>query len=265
MPGDVSSQYVTALMLIAPLTRDGLRIELTTPLVSRPYVAITASVMSAFGVSGIAVGDNIVSVEPGGYRPVDYVIEPDASSASYPLAMAAITGGRVTVPGLGSDALQGDAAFADVLESMGCTVRRDERGVTVAGLAHRGVDIDMSDMSDLVPTLAAIAPFASTPTRITGVGFIRHKESDRIGDLVRGLRAIGADASEEDDGLTIAPSGDRMHGAVLPTHHDHRLAMAWSLLALRIPGIVVEDPGVVAKSWPDWWSVRSSVLGRSNG
>lgn len=265
MRGDVSSQYVTALMLIAPLMRDGITIELTTPLVSRPYVAITASVMSSFGVSGIAVADNIISVEPGEYRSVDYDIEPDASSASYPLAVAAITGGKVTVPGLGADALQGDAAFADVLAAMGCRVERGGGRVTVSGRATMGIDVDMADMSDLVPTLAAIAPFASSPTRITGVGFIRNKESDRIGDLVRGLRAIGVDAVEDEDGLSILPSADRLTGATLPTHHDHRLAMAWSLLALRVPGIVVQDPSVVTKSWPEWWTVRSSILTRSKG
>lgn len=259
MRGDVSSQYVTALMLIAPLLPEGLTIELTTPLVSRPYVSITASVMSSFGASGIAVGDSLVTVEPGGYASTEYWIEPDASSASYPLAAAAITGGRVEVPGLGIDALQGDAVFADVLARMGCTVERDAARTVVSGGVVRGIDIDMADMSDLVPTLAAVAPFAATATRITGVGFIRNKESDRIGDLVEGLRRLGVVAFEEDDGLSIEPS-DGLHGAELAVHDDHRLAMAWSLLALRIPGVVVDDADAVGKSWPEWWSVRSSLL-----
>ena len=259
LPGDISSQYVSALMLIAPLMDQGLTIQLTSPLVSRPYVAITAAVMSSFGASGIAIGDRLVSVEPGAYVAVDYSIEADASSASYPLAAAAITGGRVTVAGLGSEALQGDAVFADVLGSMGCVVERDATSTTVSESVSRGIEIDMADMSDLVPTLAAVAAFAPSPTRITGVGFIRVKESDRIGDLVRGLRALGVDAREESDGLTVVPGGT-LHGANLRTHDDHRLAMAWSLLALRVPGIVIDDASVVAKSWPSWWDVRSSLL-----
>lgn len=262
MRGDVSSQFVSALMMIGPLLPDGLRIDLTTTLVSRPYVAITASVMSSFGASGITVGERRIGVESSSYQGREFVIEADASSASYPLAVAAITGGSVRVDGLGSRALQGDARFADVMEAMGCRVERTTTSTTVSGTGSlRGIDIDMADISDLVPTVAAVAAFASSPTRVTGVGFIRRKESDRIGDLVRGLTAIGIDAVEEDDGLLIEPSPASMrHGTLLPVHDDHRLAMAWSLLALRIPGITVDDPSVVGKSWPEWWSVRSALL-----
>ena len=262
MRGDVSSQFVSALMMIGPLMPNGLRIDLTTPLVSRPYVAITASVMSSFGASGITIGERRIGVESSSYTGCDYTIEADASSASYPLAVAAITGGSVRVDGLGEGALQGDARFADVMEAMGCRVRRTATSTTVIGTdSLHGVDIDMSDISDLVPTVAAVAAFASSATRITGVGFIRRKESDRIGDLVRGLVAVGCAAVEEEDGLRIEPSpvsdyrGDR-----LSVHDDHRLAMSWSLLGLRIPGISVDDPSVVGKSWPDWWSVRSALL-----
>lgn len=259
--GDVSSQFVSALMMIGPLLPDGLHIELTTPLVSRPYVAITASVMSSFGASGITVGDRGIGVEPSSYVGSEYSIEADASSASYPLAAAAITGGSVRITGLGDRALQGDARFADVMGAMGCRVERSRDSTTVTGDGKlRGVDVDMSDISDLVPTVAAVAAFASTPTRITGVGFIRRKESDRIGDLVRGLVAIGCDAFEEDDGLRIEPSPSTYHGTRLAVHEDHRLAMAWSLLGLMVPGISVDDPTVVAKSWPEWWTVRSNLL-----
>jgi len=127
--------------------------------------------------------------------------------------------------------------------------------------ALHGIDIDMSDISDLVPTVAAVAAFASSMTRITGVGFIRRKESDRIGDLVRGLSAIGCTAVEEEDGLRIEPTPRASyHGTRLSVHDDHRLAMSWSLLALVVPGVSVDDPTVVGKSWPDWWSVRSALL-----
>ena len=166
------------------------------------------------------------------------------------------------VDGLGARALQGDARFADVMESMGCRIQRTATSTTVIGTgALHGIDIDMSEISDLVPTVAAVAAFASSMTRITGVGFIRRKESDRIGDLVRGLSAIGCTAVEEDDGLRIEPTDpSNYRGARLSVHDDHRLAMSWSLLGLRVPGVSVDDPTVVGKSWPDWWSVRSALL-----
>lgn len=262
MRGDVSSQFVSALMMIGPLLPDGLQIDLTTSLVSRPYVAITATVMSSFGASGVTVGDHRISVEAGSYTGCDYTIEADASSASYPLAAAAITNGSVRVEGLGEGALQGDAQFADIMEAMGCRVERTSTSTTVIGTGSlHGVVIDMSDLSDLVPTVAAVAAFASSPTRITGVGFIRRKESDRLGDLVRGLSAIGCTAVEEEDGLRIEPmSISGYHGARLSAHDDHRLAMSWSLLALTVPGVSVDDPAVVGKSWPEWWSVRRALL-----
>lgn len=263
LAGDTSSQFVTALMLIAPLLEDGLTIEITSTLVSRPYVELTAAVMSSFGAGGIALSDGMIRVEAGGYAPTDYMVEADASSASYPLAAAAITAGRVTVDGLGDESLQGDAVFADILARMGCQVEVGDRRTKVTGRpALRGIEIDMADFSDLVPTVAVVAAFANSPTTIDGVGFIRHKESDRLADLAEGLRRIGCGAEVLDDGLRVLPqSPDTYRGAELPVHHDHRLAMAWSLLALRVEGISVDDPDVVSKSWPDWWAVRESLIG----
>ena len=137
---------------------------------------------------------------------------------------------------------------------MGCTSTRDERSTTVeSGTRLEGIDIDMVDLSDLVPTVAAVAAFATGPTRIRGVGFIRAKESDRLGDLCRELRRLGADAHETDDGLTIEPTD--LHGSLLDTHHDHRLAMAFGLIGLRVAGVEVDDPGVVSKSWPGYWDM----------
>ena len=256
--GDSSSQYLTALMMIGPYLPGGLRIDLTTKLVSRPYVAITAAVMARFGVSGVTIDDDAVVVPRGHYRAQDYVIEPDASSASYPLAAAAICGGKVKVAELGPDALQGDAAFADVLASMGCAVERDASGTTV-GRPHdlAGIAIDMADNSDLVPSLAAIAPFATSPTEIRGVGFIRAKESDRIGMLARELRKCGITVIELDDGLRIEPGFS--HGAALETYHDHRLAMAFGVMGLGLAGVRVHDPDVVSKSWPDFWTVLEGL------
>jgi 3-phosphoshikimate 1-carboxyvinyltransferase len=256
--GDISSQYLTALMLVAPHLPDGLRITLTTELVSRPYVTITQSVMKAFGVPTVHVGHDTIDIGPGRYLPREYTVEPDASSASYPLAAAAICGGSVTVPGLGSDSLQGDAGFAHLLEKMGCAVHQTATSTRVSRHGDlRGIDVDMVDLSDLVPTLAAVAAFADTPTRIRGVGFIRGKESDRLGDLCAELRTAGVDAVETDDGLSIRPG--EVHGATLHTHHDHRLAMAFGLLGLRADGIEVADPQVVSKSWPDYWTMLEGL------
>lgn len=258
--GDVSSQYVSALMLIGPYLPGGLELRLTSELVSRPYVELTAAVMTWFGIEGVAMGDDLVVVEPGEYRPADLFVEPDASSASYPLALAAVTGGRVTVEGLGADALQGDAAFADVLADMGCRVERTDRAVTVTGPPElRGVDIDMADISDLVPTVAVVAACATTPTTIRGVGFIRAKESDRLGDLARELTAAGVAVEETQDGLHIAPSRATLRGARLGTHHDHRLAMAFAVLGSVVEGIEVDDPDVVSKSWPGFWGMLDEL------
>jgi len=256
--GDVSSQFLTALMLIGPHLGGGLRIEVPTELVSRSYLGITAAVMSAFGVDGVEVGERVVAVPPGRYAGSTYAVEPDASSAGYPLAAAAIAGGTVHVPGLTPASSQGDARFIEVLGDMGCDVVATAAGTSVTRHGPlRGVDVDMVDMSDLVPTLAVIAPFAHTPTRIRGVGFIRHKESDRIGDLCAELRRAGIRADEHDDGLAVRPGPP--HAARFETHHDHRLAMSLSLLGLVVDGVEVVDPSVVSKSWPGWWDVLDDL------
>lgn len=258
LPGDVSSQYVSALMMIGPLLPGGLRIALSTPLVSRPYVELTAAVMAAFGCTDVIVDERSVTVGPGRYVPCEYEIEPDASSASYPFAAVAICGGRVTVPGLHRDALQGDVAIVELLARMGCAVTDGADGLEVTGSgALVGIDVDMADISDLVPTIAAVAAFASTPTRIRGVGFIRGKESDRIGDLCDELRRAGIDAIEHDDGISVGPGIP--HPARLAVHHDHRLAMAFGLVGLKVAGIEIDDPWVVAKSWPGFWSMLEGL------
>jgi 3-phosphoshikimate 1-carboxyvinyltransferase len=262
MPGDVSSQFVTALMLVAPATAHGIDIHLTTPLVSRPYLAITEAVMRAFGVDAVSVGERQVVVGPGRYRRAEYSIEPDASSASYLWAAAAITGGRVLVPDFGPAPLQGDVAFVDLLAGMGAEVHRGSEGIAVRGVGRlRGIEVDMADCSDTVPTLAAVACFADSPSRITGVGFIRTKETDRIGSLVAELRRCGVDAQEEPDGLVIRPSAIGPRGARVRTYHDHRMAMGLALLGLRVPGVEVEDPDVVAKSYPGFWAALASLGG----
>lgn len=265
MPGDVSSQYVTALMLIAPMIRGGLSLGLSTDLVSRPYVEITKSVMAAFGASEVAVGERHITVAAGEYRSTDYTVEPDASSASYPLAAAAMVGGAVSVKGLGRSSLQGDATFCDVLARMGCIVTVGDHHTVVMRRRDtplRGIEIDMAHISDLVPTMAVVATQATTPTRITGVGFIRGKESDRLGDLADELNKLGADIDVDPDGLTIRPT-DMLHGARLDTHHDHRLAMSFGLLGLVVDGLEIADPQVVTKSWPGYWDALDEIPART--
>ncbi|MEV4351991.1 3-phosphoshikimate 1-carboxyvinyltransferase [Actinoplanes sp. NPDC049596] len=246
--GHISSQFLSGLLMAGPLMRDGLEVSLTSELVSVPYVEMTKAVMAAFGVTVEGL-----SVRPGSYQPRTYDIEPDASAASYFLGAAAVAGGRVTVSGLGTGSLQGDVRFADVLERMGATVTRAPDSLTVAasGPLH-GVDVDMADISDTAQTLAAVAVFADSPTRVRGIGFIRGKETDRIRAVVTELRRAGIDAVEDEDGFTVNPGVPRP--TAFETYEDHRMAMSLSLLGLRTPGIEILDPGCVAKTYPDFFA-----------
>lgn len=247
--GDVSSQFLSGLLLALPYARAPVDLHVTTPLVSQPYVAMTLKVMESFGVS--VESDGLTRFSFAGnqhYRGCHYQIEPDASAASYFWGAAAITGGEIAVRGLSRGALQGDVAFCECLAQMGCRVTYHDRSVTVAGRAERGVTVNMNAISDTVQTLAAVALFADSPTTITGVGHIRHKETDRIGDLARELRKLGATVDEFDDGLRITPG--KLHGAAIDTYNDHRMAMSLALAGLRIPGVVINDPGCVAKTYP---------------
>ena len=190
------------------------------------------------------------------------MVEGDASSASYFLAAAAITGGKIRVEGVGRDSIQGDVRFADVLASMGCHVKKDADTIGLGGDRLRGVEIDCSEMPDIVPTLAVVALFARGRTRIRNVAHLRFKESDRISCVAGELRKLGAKVSELDDGLQINPA--ELKGAELDTWGDHRLAMAFSLVGLCVPDVVIRSPGVVEKSFPDYFErlerlgVRSS-------
>jgi 3-phosphoshikimate 1-carboxyvinyltransferase len=251
--GHISSQFLSGLLMAGPLMAEGLAVELTSPLVSVPYVEMTKAVMAAFGVEVDGL-----RVRAGSYRATSYAIEPDASAASYFLGAAVVAGGRVTVRGLGTGSLQGDVGFADVLARMGATVTRsaDELTVTAGGGLH-GIDVDMSDISDTAQTLAAVAVFADSPTRVRGIGFIRGKETDRVAAVVTELRRAGIDAVEDEDGFTINPGAPRP--TRFATYEDHRMAMSLSLLGLRAPGIEIADPGCVAKTYPDFFTDLASL------
>lgn len=258
LAGSASSQFLSGLLLAGPLMAEGLEVRLTSELVSRPYALMTAAVMAAFGATA-EVSDEVCRVAPGGYREADYAIEPDASAASYFFAAAAITGGRVRVEGLGRDSMQGDMAFLDVLARMGASVEVGDDSSVVNGGSLQGIDVDLADLSDTAPTLAVVAAVADSPTRVRGIGFVRSKESDRIGAVVEELRRCGVDAAEEDDGFTVRPGG--VHGAVVDPHDDHRLAMAFAVLGLRVPGIDVADPSCVAKTFPEFFDVLEGLRG----
>ena len=187
----------------------------------------------------------------------EYPIEPDASSASYFWAAAAIAGERVTVSGLNRTSLQGDVRFVDVLAQMGCRVEECEAGITVHGGKLRGVDVDMNDISDTVMTLGAVACFAEGPTTIRNVAHIRHKETDRIAALATELRKLGAEVEERDDGLTITPRP--LTGCAVDTYNDHRMAMSLALVGLKVPGVVIRNPGCVAKTYPGFWQDLESA------
>jgi 3-phosphoshikimate 1-carboxyvinyltransferase len=258
---DVSSQYLSGLLLIAPFSLgDEIIIELDGSLVSEPYVEMTTRMLEAFGL--VVVRDGRRRYRIPGQQQHDrreYPIEPDASAASYFWAAAAVTGGRVTVAGLNRKSLQGDVRFVDVLAEMGCRVEECDAGITVHGRPLRGVDVDMNDISDSVMTLGAAACLAEGPTTIRNVAHIRHKETDRMAALATELRKLGAEVEERDDGLTIHPR--QLAGCAVDTYNDHRMAMSLALVGLTVPGVVIRDPGCVAKTYPGFWEDLDSLRG----
>lgn len=250
--GDVSSQFLSGLLLASPYAERDLEIHVAGTLVSQPYVTMTLRVMEAFGARIDAPDLSRFRIAAGQrYQGREYAIEPDASAASYFWGAAAVGGGRVKVLGLGRDALQGDVQFVDCLERMGCVVEHESDGIAVTGGKLRGIEVDMNPISDTVQTLGAVALFAEGPTTITGVGHIRHKETDRIGDLARELRKLGAKVDEFPEGLRITPGS--LQAAEIDTYNDHRMAMSLALAGLRIPGVVIRDPDCTAKTYPHYF------------
>jgi 3-phosphoshikimate 1-carboxyvinyltransferase len=254
-----SSQFVSAMLMPAPLWRDGLRLHASGE-AARPFIEMTLRLMAQWGAQNRTEGG--VIVVPGGqrYRAMNFMVEPDATSASYFAAAAALIGGAITIEGIGRNSVQGDTGFFSILERMGAEVIWTDDAVRISGTGRlNGVDVAMNARPDAVPTLAAIAPFASSPTRIRGVGFIRHHESDRIAAIATELRRIGATVREFDDGLEIEPS--RLHPAAIETYDDHRIAMAFAVPGLKIGGLRIKDPGCVAKTYPDFFSDMARLVG----
>jgi len=249
--GDVSSQFLSGLLLAAGWSHEDTTITVDGVLVSTPYVEMTLSMLEPWIEQVGRAGETLVVVSNRREPPSTYAIEPDASAASYFWAAAAIAGGRVTVSGLNRKSLQGDVRFVDVLEQMGCRVEECDAGITVHGGKLRGVDVDMNDISDTVMTLGAVACFAEGPTTIRNVGHIRHKETDRIAALATELRKLGAEVEEREDGLTITPRP--LKGCAVDTYNDHRMAMSLALVGLKVPGVVIRNPGCVAKTYPGFW------------
>ena len=279
---DVSSQFVSGLLMAAPFAEKRITVEVTGRIVSHPYVDMTVRMLKQFGFNIYEVpgaGESLTydcishrgrrsdetnrkrarsaalysRLDPRLALPRrDYAIEPDASAASYFFAVAAIVGGCITIPDLSKKGLQGDVRFVDVLRDMGCRVEWKADGVTVHGAPIHGIDADMNDISDTVMTLAAVACFAEGPTTIRNVAHIRHKETDRLAALATELRRVGAGVDEFADGLTITPQP--LHGAEIETYNDHRMAMSMALIGLKVPGIVIKNPGCVAKTYPGFFA-----------
>lgn len=260
LSGAVSSQYLSALLLIGPLAPLGVEVEITGELVSRPYVDLTLDVLAAFGISHFRRGYRYFQV-PGGqrYQSREYDIDGDASSASYFWAAAALTGGRVTIDNMSMETSQGDVDFVSVLARMGCRICSTTEGLTVEGAPLTGIKVDMSAMPDLVPTLAVVAAFAQGETVITGVSHLRHKESDRLAAVAAELAKMGVRVRETEDGLRI--TGGEPHGAEIHTYDDHRLAMSFAVAGLKVPGVVIKGPDCVKKSFPEFWEYFDQLRG----
>jgi 3-phosphoshikimate 1-carboxyvinyltransferase len=264
--GSVSSQFLSALLMTAPSAAQSGTVEVRVSghLVSKPYIEMTLNMIKSFGVQTQIVGDfeAFRFAEKAAYQtPETYRIEPDASAASYFFAAAAVCGGSVTVPGLSRQSLQGDVAFVDCLEKMGCGVQWKADSITVSRSVEKplhGISVDMNSMSDTAQTLAAVALFAESPTEIRNIEHVRFKETDRIADLATELRRFGAMVEERQDGLRIIPP-QKLIPATVETYDDHRMAMSFAVTGLRLPGVVIRDPECTRKTFPDFFNVLTGL------
>lgn len=258
VPADISSQFVSALLMIAPYTQQGLELTLAGHVTSVPYIDLTMGVMQSFGVQVQNEQYRRMIVKPGRYQPRTFFVEPDAAGANYFLALAAVTGGRVTIENLGATSAQGELEFATVLAKMGCRVTMDEHRTTVQGARLKGVTVDLNRAPDSAQTLAVVALFADGPTEIRNVPNLRVKETDRIAALGSELRKLGAKVDELEDGLRIEPPA-RVTPALIRSYNDHRMVMSFAIAAAVVPGVELENPACVAKSFPEFWDTLRSI------
>ncbi len=259
LSGAISSQYLTAILLAAPYADKEVQIEITDKLVSVPYVEMTLRLMQSFGVSVNHENFRLFHIPRQTYRsPGNIFVEGDASSASYFLAGAAITKGTVTVKGCGTDSLQGDARFAEVLEKMGAKVEWEPQQVKLTGNSLNGIDVDMNQMPDAAMTLAVAALFASGPTAIRNIYNWRVKETERLQAVSTELRKLGAEVEEGYDYLVIQPP-EQIRKAEIDTYDDHRMAMAFSLAACGESPMTINNPGCVSKTFPDYFEVLNGL------
>jgi 3-phosphoshikimate 1-carboxyvinyltransferase len=250
----VSSQFLSALLLIGPYTQNGVEINVVEGPVSKPYVDMTVDVMEELGVEVKRNGYERFSVAGGQiYRAGSYKVEPDCSQAGYFWAAAALTGSRIKVKGTTHKTRQGDVRLTQLFENMGCNINLETDGISVTGGSLTAITADMADMPDMVPTLAVVAAFADGTTVIKNVGHLKAKESDRLGSVVNELSKMGIEASCSDTGMTI--KGGSPKGAEIDTYGDHRMAMSFALAGLKVPGIVIRDEKCVEKSFPNFWNV----------
>jgi 3-phosphoshikimate 1-carboxyvinyltransferase len=256
-----SSQFLSALLMVAPFADEPLSVRVDGNLVSEPYVRMTVSMMSEWGfqIEQLTPVEFRIPLRDRTPAIAQYNIEPDASAASYFFAAAGVTGGKVGVRGMKRNMLQGDIRFIEVLQQMGCEIVEDTEGIAVHGRPLRGIDVDMNDISDTVMTLAAVACFAEGPTTIRNVAHIRHKETDRLTALATELRKLGAEVEEHPDGLKITPRP--LKGSAVETYNDHRMAMSLALIGLKVPGVIIKNPGCVAKTYPGFWQDFEKLRG----
>jgi 3-phosphoshikimate 1-carboxyvinyltransferase len=267
MDASASSQYVSAVLIVAPYARRDVQIHFLGAIVSRPYIDLTLEVMGVFGVeakwgtTADEVGENTLLVKAGQrYQPRDYQVEPDASSAVYPLCAAAITGGRVHIEGIPADSIQADLAILPLLEAMGCRVRREVNAIELIGPKHglRSLgEVNMNNSPDAALAYAVVCLFADGPTMIKDIWNLKIKETDRLAALETELCRMGAQAEAGEDWLRIQPGP--LHDAIINTYDDHRMAMSFALAGLRVPGISIRDPGCVSKTWGNFFDVLEDL------
>jgi 3-phosphoshikimate 1-carboxyvinyltransferase len=258
--GNISSQFLSALLMVAPYARSPIEIELTTDLNSKPYVDMTISIMKDFGVEITRDEYSRFTIHPALYLPIpNYPIESDASAASYFFAASAICSGTVRVENISRNSVQGDIGFLDVLQQMGCSITETDNCILVTGTSElHGVNVDMRDIPDTAQTLAAVAPFASSPTHIRGIASARVKETDRVSATCTELKRLGVQVDEQEDGMTIYPTIN-LQPANIQTYNDHRMAMAFSLIGLRFDGVTIENPACVSKTFPNFFDVLETL------